>query len=68
MSEISREHRDAVCRIGQGTACCRYLMFDGELGFVCAKGTNLQATLDHRAGTGQMTAVGDNCPGWPNPN
>jgi len=46
--------------MGQGHDCCRYITV-GPHGFMCAKGTSLQATLDKRVGS--MTAKGDNCEG-----
>lgn len=57
-----------LCRIGQGAACCRYLVCGGR-GFECEKHGELRATLDQRAAAGQMVARGDNCegiePGFP---
>ncbi len=56
------EHVKNVCKIGQGNACCRYLMV-GAGGFECAKRTSLQVTLDMRVYNDTMVAQGDNCEG-----
>ena len=53
-----------TCRIGQGPACCRYLMCSSN-GFECAKLTSLAAYIDGRAD--QMNAKGDNCEGIAHP-
>ena len=58
---IEREHLLSVCRLGQGAACCRYIIVSGS-GIECAKGSPLQAGLDART---KMTAKGDNCSGPP---
>jgi hypothetical protein len=52
----------AVCRIGRGAACCRYLV-GGPDGVACAKEDDeLRQAIDRRAGS--MTAQADNCPGY----
>lgn len=61
LTEISREHL-RVCKIGQGAACCRYLVLKPPT--CCAKGTSMQPLLDARVAAGKMNAQGDNCPGY----
>lgn len=53
---------EAICLIGKGSACCRYLTM-GAGGFECAKHTNLRDTIDRRVEAGSFTARGDNCKG-----
>lgn len=58
-------HLKEICRIGQGAACCRFIVGDGD-GLHCAKLAPewaVQINVRHIAGT--MTAKGDNCPGKP---
>lgn len=53
-----------VCRLGQGSACCRYLAADAD-GLCCAKViADLKPILDLRVEQGTMVARGNNCPGW----
>ena len=71
MKAVPDGHAHRVCRIGQGNACCRYLVV-GSGGFECAKFSSLRQTLDNRVAAGSITAIGDNCdgnkdipgPGW----
>ena len=57
-------HVRDVCRIGQGHACCRYLIV-GPAGFCCEKGGALATVIDARVFAEMMTARGDNCDGQP---
>ena len=59
---INDEKLKAVCKIGHGASCCRYLTC-GAKGFECAKNTPIGKLLDNRAKAGTMTAQGDNCDG-----
>jgi hypothetical protein len=53
----------AVCRIGQGANCCRYLTGSAR-GFECAKfNAGLKRHLDERVAAQTITARGDNCEG-----
>ena len=63
MSEIADEHVKAVCKIGQGAACCRYLTM-GPDGFGCEKFTQLAGVIDGKVERGTYSSVGDNCDGW----
>lgn len=58
------EYVKTICKIGQGSTCCRYLVA-GSQGFGCAKLTTLKALLDSRAEEGTSVARGDNCDGFP---
>lgn len=55
--------------MGQGAACCRFLLLGSE-GLECAKLSTMRRLLDTKAEAGSMVAVGDNCdgdkdiPGW----
>jgi len=52
-----------VCKIGQGSNCCRYLIA-GEMGFECAKlNPDLKALMDTRVKAEINIAKGDNCSG-----
>ena len=62
--EITNERLMEICKMGMGKQCCRYIIVDPDEGFVCAKGTPLQVTLDANVLT--MTAQGDNCEGLNN--
>jgi len=53
---------EEICKIGKGSACCRYLV-GGAQGFECAKHTTMKATIDRRVEAGSFTARGDNCTG-----
>lgn len=57
---VEKAYATDTCKIGQGAACCRYLVV-GSLGLECAKLTPLRDVLDARVG--QMSAKGDNCDG-----
>ena len=60
--ELSKDQMDNVCKMGQGNACCRYIISSPD-GILCGKddpGTKM--TLDNRVE--KMTAQGDNCEGW----
>jgi len=60
--EITKEHMEEVCKIGQGNDCCRYLSVAPE-GIICAKDDpTLKSSLDRMVI--QMKAKGDNCKGW----
>ncbi|HWY13075.1 MAG TPA: hypothetical protein VN026_17190 [Bacteroidia bacterium] len=49
-----------VCKMGQGTNCCRYLGM-GK-GWECLKESGLKSTIDVQ--TKSMTAKSDNCKGF----
>ena len=51
-----------ICKIGQGAACCRYIVAGGN-GISCAKLTGLKTTIDQRVADGKFTATSDNCEG-----
>jgi len=56
------KHVKEICKIGQGSACCRYLMV-GNSGFECGKLTGLKTLLDDRVRFKTIVARGDNCEG-----
>lgn len=58
------KHVKDICKIGQGRDCCRYLVA-GSDGFECAKLTSMKASIDWRVATSTMTAIDDNCDGYP---
>lgn len=60
----SDAHVDETCRPGAGVHTCRYLVM-GASGWDCAKLSDLAWTLDRRASEGTMTALGNNCDGYP---
>lgn len=62
LKAVPSGHVHRVCLIGQGNACCRYLVM-GSKGFECAKLSSLRRTLDTRAEAGSIVAIGDNCDG-----
>jgi len=52
-----------ICKIGQGAACCRYLIADAD-GIHCAKlDLGMADQIESRVARGLFTAKGDNCPG-----
>ena len=61
---ISDEHVEAVCKIGQREATCAYLLMSPGEGFICAKGSSVEATIRAKLAAGTIGAQGDNCPGW----
>ena len=60
MDEMGNDFVKATCRPGRGADTCKYLMMSGA-GWECAKITGMKAVIDVRD---DMTAKGDNCPGW----
>jgi predicted AAA+ superfamily ATPase len=56
------ERLQNICRIGQGHACCRYLLA-GSKGFECGKHSVFKSLLDKRVANEEMVARGDNCEG-----
>jgi|GEM_PF-2311040 len=61
---IEPQHVTDVCRIGKGSACCRYLVMRER--FACAKDDpSLRVTIDARFAAGTLNAQGDNCSGPP---
>lgn len=59
---IPKETLTDVCKLGQGSDCCRYITA-GAAGIECAKHTGLKAIIDKRVEEGTFTAQGDNCEG-----
>lgn len=60
---VSDWYSDEVCKIGQGAACCRYLVA-GPTGLECMKvRPEDQAVIDADWGK-EKTAQGDNCSGY----
>ena len=62
---IPDEYVDGVCRIGQREATCAFLLMSPGEGFICAKGSTVEATIRARLAAGTIGAQGDNCDGWP---
>jgi hypothetical protein len=56
------DHVKNVCKVGQGNACCRYLVISAS-GFECVKKTDMKAYLDARVAMETMIARADNCDG-----
>ena len=57
---------ERVCKLGQGHACCRYLVVDPHQGLQCIKlDAQFKRALDERVAMGLMVARGDNCEGMP---
>lgn len=62
MKAVPGGHVHRVCLIGQGDACCRYLVVGS--GFECAKfPLSARQMIDARVDAGSFTAAGDNCDG-----
>jgi len=62
---MTDEWAKRVCQVGQGAACCRYLLLAAHDGWRCGKLTDFKAYFDRRVTEGTITAQGDNCPGYP---
>lgn len=60
LADFTGEYRAAVCKIGQGAACCRYLTMGAD-GWGCAKRSTMRYSIDSRVES--MSAKGDNCRG-----
>ena len=58
--EFTDDYRATVCKIGQGSDCCRYLTM-GLGGWSCVRKTTTAWAIDARVN--QMTAQADNCGG-----
>lgn len=54
------DHVKNVCKIGQGSLCCRYLVMGTE-GFECGRMSGMEEVIDNRIHS--MTAKGNNCGG-----
>lgn len=60
---IPKEMLKAVCKMGEGEVCCRYIVADGT-GICCAKHEEgLALQINRRVGAGVFVAMGDNCEG-----
>ncbi|NKK88739.1 hypothetical protein GFL80_31825 [Rhizobium leguminosarum bv. viciae] len=60
---IPADRIEAVCKIGQGAACCRF-MVGGARGIECAKhDPELFEQINRRVAFGSFSAQGDNCEG-----
>lgn len=63
-TDITKEELWGLCKAGQGSACCRYIVMDPKTGFRCAKHEpTLAAQINFRVLLETFTAVGDNCEG-----
>jgi hypothetical protein len=58
------DYLNKVCKIGQGSQCCRYIVAGPE-GITCAKKTPFKAQIDMRVARGMFAAKADNCDGLP---
>lgn len=57
------DHIKDVCKIGQGSNCCRYLMMAPN-GWECGKlDPRAKSVLDNKVSSGGWTSKGDNCEG-----
>jgi hypothetical protein len=57
------DHVKDVCKLGQGSACCRYLLA-GPTGFECGKlRPSTRTMIDVTAVEKKWTAQSDNCEG-----
>ena len=62
---FTSSHVEEICKVGQGAACCRFLVGGAE-GLRCAKlYPELAEQIERRHAVGAMIARGDNCPGKP---
>lgn len=58
------QHVKKICKIGEGSRCCRYLVA-GKGGFECAKLVpSLSKVLDTRVEAKTMVATAINCDGY----
>lgn len=63
MPLIPKPMLKAVCKIGQGADCCRYIVADGN-GLACAKHVpELVEQITVRVNAGAFIARSDNCEG-----
>lgn len=61
---LPEEHLKEICKLGQGSLACRFLIFDCQtLQCECAKGTSLENTVNERKE--KMRCRGNNCSGPP---
>jgi hypothetical protein len=61
---VTETQMKTLCKIGKGKECCSYLIY-GQGGFVCAKGSPLEQSINARRQAKTMNAMGDNCSGAP---
>lgn len=60
---IPKDHLKAVCKIGGGADCCRFIVA-GREGIGCAKHeSELAFQIDLRVADGLFVAIADNCEG-----
>ena len=63
MKKLDQNQYVNVCKLGQGSKCCRYLVAGME-GLECGKlQDGLRKIIDQRVADGQFMAIGDNCEG-----
>ena len=60
--QLTDDYARAICGIGQGQNCCRYLTAGAD-GWRCQKHTDLGRYIDGRVERKDFTARGDNCEG-----
>jgi len=56
------DHVRNTCKIGQKSACCRYLVITPH-GFDCVKNMEMRAYIDSRVAMETMVARADGCEG-----
>ena len=56
------EHVRVICKVGQGSESCRYLLM-AQYGWKCAKLMRARTIIDERVAQGRFHAKGDNCEG-----
>lgn len=60
----SKEHIKEVCKAGQGSDCCRFLMMHPDHGMACAKNDAQWSNFfNAKVELNEMKAKGDNCEG-----
>lgn len=61
-NQMDEDRVELICRRGQESACCKYLMF-GPDGFDCGKAPGNEMFAQIIAQKQDMVAQSDNCPG-----
>jgi len=63
--KVTEKQLKEICKMGQASECCSFLMWAGDTGFCCAKGSTLEPMILERRFLETLNAMGDNCSGPP---
>lgn len=62
-NEVPKEYWTNICKVGQGAACCKYLVFSKHME-CCKDNPYNKKVIDDNWATTPHVAQGDNCKGY----